>query len=358
MSSTRWPTFPEPTGDLASQLELLGALKMSMELITGQRGFDESYSVDKRFDTITKSVNGVSSTISEIRNIAINDSSALAERITLVEVEIDTARNGEPNLNARIVDVDTASVSRDGALASSVSIVQARVNDVSAGGYFKTQATVAGGGALASMEAQVYTNAGFGSTLSAGWKVSIVGGVSYFDMYTANWRLIDNVGVAKQVMSYSAGKFRFTGDVAIDGILVINGTVYTDTIAPAAVSQMAAVTTTGIPTIGLTLRAGATVLMIGSWTGDPAGVNLYPATASGGLTFYVNGVPVMARLCGFYQDVPTNPALTYRCPVPTTYQFVYTVPANGSYVFQMENQWNGSINAIGTNTLSILETTR
>lgn len=354
----RWPAIPVPATTPVALYESVSQLKAAVDMLTGQSSAPEEYGVDERFITLTKTVDRFSATVSTKFEVVINEYGVLAQRTSLIEAEITDARSGQPSLYARILEVDTARVNGDSALAVSLDVVEARVDDVSAGGFFKTTASVIGGVALAEMEARVYTTTALTATVSAGWRVKIEGGVGYFDIFTSTFRLIDTGGVARPVFVYTGGKFEFTGDVAIDGQLIINGTVYTEQVAPAAISQMGADTSALTPSVVLTLRAGAKALIVGSWTGDPNAVALYPATATGTIGFYVNGVLQMQQLCGFFQDVPSNPAFTYRAPVPTTYQHVYTVPSDGVYTFQMENVWDGVQNSIGVNILSVIELVR
>jgi hypothetical protein len=278
----------------------------------------------------------------------------------LVEAEIQAARAGEATIGARIATVDTASVTRDGALSSSLSLVSARANNASAGGYFRMLASVSGGGALAQLDGIAYTSTPDGGpTINAGFRVQIIGGQSYFDVYANTFRLIDTGGVAKTPLIYTGAKFTFTGDVEINGTLVINSTIVTEKVAANAITQLATNTSSSTATVALFLRAGSRVLIIGSWTGNPEGISIYPFYSTGNLDFYVNGDLVYAPLCGFFQDVPSGgPAFTYRAPIPTTYQLEYTAGGAGVYTFQLNNVWAGATNGTGANTISVLELTR
>ncbi len=363
MSDLRWPTIPDPDGTLPGQLRTLTEIKMAMELLTGQRGFDPSYSIDNMRTTLTKTLNDLTATVSENRLVAVNENAALAQRTTLIEAEITAARQGDPSLNARIVSVDTASVSRDNgiysAMASSFTAVNARVDNVSGGGYFAMATAVSGGTALAQMDAYVYTAGPYSGAVHAGWRMKIEGGVSYYDIYVANFRLIDNSGIPKHVFTYGGGKFLFTGDVAIDGGLTINGTVYTEKVAANAITQLGTNSSTGTASVSLSLRAGSRVLIIGSTTGNPSGTNIYNAFATGDVKMYANGGEIFNRPFGFYQDIPSSgPGATYRCPLPTTYQTEYTAGGAGVYTFELINIWNGVANGVGVNTITVLELTR
>lgn len=331
----RWPTIPEPGTDPSIMLSSVIRLKEAMELLTGQRGFDQSYSVDYRIDTMQKTLDFQSATFSEKIQLSVNQYGALAERTTLIEAEILAARDGEPSLNARIVSVDTASVDRDGALAQSVDIVQARVDDVSAGGFFKTTAAVSGG-ALASMEAQVYTTDAFNVTNTAGWRVKIEGGVSYFDVYTSRWRLIDTDGTPKTVMTYSAGKFLFTGEVAINGNLVVVGTIDNPQLAalavdypkiyPKSATQGAAVTSVSVPaTASMSLRAGATVAVLVSVdefnvTGVAGIIRRKSLTINGGSVFLID-LPAK-EYPNIYNDGVLSSNQYYTTPFTFLYSYV------------------------------------
>src|SRR6478609_4792361 len=146
----RWPTITEPDLSVGGILDTVMSLKMSMELLTGQRGFDPSYSVDSRFDTVTKSLNDLSATVSTQITVAVNDNSALAQRVDLVEAEIYEARDGSVDLHASIVKVDTASVTRDGALSTSISQVSAKADTNAANITTNNTASVTRDNALAS----------------------------------------------------------------------------------------------------------------------------------------------------------------------------------------------------------------
>ena len=337
----RWPTIPQPGTDPLSMLESVERLKEAMELLTGQRGFDETYSVDNNFRTLRKELGGLSAVFSERIELAVNQYGALVERTTALEVRSD-------DMDARIIEVDTASIDRDGALATSIDIVQASVDDVSAGGYFKTVAAVSGG-ALASMEAQVYTTDAKNVTVTAGWRVKIEAGVSYFDIYSANWRLIDNAGVPKPVMEYSSGKFRFTGDVAINGNLVVIGTIDNPQLAnlgvtyqkiyPNAATQGAgAIGSSGRALTIMSLRGSSQVVIFVNVAGAYEAISSALPTS---VTLYINGgvqrtwslspQPIYSGGTDAFGDLIVSGYYTSEIGG----MVLYTVPADGSYTIEL-----------------------
>ncbi len=349
---TRWPTIPEPEQDAGSILASVLQLKMSMEMLTGQRGVDPTYSVDYNRTILSKTLDGLSAVVSENKRVAVNADEALAERTTLVEAEIVAARAGEPNLSARIVSVDTASVSRDGALATSISSVLARVNDVSAGGFFKTSAAVVGGGALASMDAFVYTSNAFSTLTTAGWRVEVTGGVGYFCIYTSNFKLIDNANVAKTVMFYTAGKFQFTADIAIDGNLTINGTINTPAVAANAVSQGAGATSGAASTsVGINVRAGATILVIATFNGAPG--SYFPLIVSIGTNDIVRDATVIASVGNNYEASGSGGSAGIAFLQTTS--LAIDVPGAGFHTYSIVNNNGGGVGGV---TIAALELAR
>lgn len=155
-----------------------------------------------------------------------------------------------------------------------------------------------------------------GSTAAYGW--NLTSGSAYTGMealalsgggsaigFTANqFRFVDS-GTAKAVWAYSGGKHVFTGDVAIDGGLTINGTIVTGGAAANAFTQIAFAASGGTVTgVGVTVRTGAGVMIIASFNGQPGlyyPLGALPNTVSvlrNGVTIYSVGTSYEASGSG------------------------------------------------------------
>lgn len=274
----KYPTVPEPSRDPASLQEAIVRLKEGYEMLTGQRGANE-YSIVEGLTIIQKRAANSTARMYELNRLVTEANLALAERTTLIEAEILAARAGEVNLLARITQVDTARVTGDAALAISISTVEAKANSATAFGQVRLAArTTPLGGQSATYDVELTTNGA-----KAGLHIGAVGSDSVFAITASKFLMYDPSlpgNTPLQVMSYSGGKFIFTGDVAINGNLVISGTIDTLQLADDAVETPKilanavsnAASNSGIISSGnnldviLTTRAGAKVVIIAAVT--------------------------------------------------------------------------------------------
>jgi hypothetical protein len=287
----------------------------------------------------------------------LNDEQAvrawMKANVANTNTRINSVSDGVDGVAAAVATEAMARADADAALATQVSAVEASVGDISANGAVYLAAKAAPGGATAAYGWFIAAGDAFAGMEA----IALSGGGSALAFTADKFRFVDS-GSATPVWTYSGGKFQFTADVAINGALTVNGTIATDKVASNAITQLATNTSTGNATVSMTLRASARVLVIASWTGNPGGINIYPATATGLVNIYVNGGLFFQKPCGFFQDIPANPSFTYRAPLPTTYQAEYTAGAAGVYTFDSQNVWNGITNGTGENTISVLELAR
>lgn len=179
------------------------------------------------------------------------------KRLNLVSDEVDGAY-------AAVATEATARADADGALASQITTVEASVDEVSANGEIAFIAKATPAGATASFG--LYLTAGLSF---AGLEAIALSAGGSAIAFTANQFLFTDSGTAQPVLSYSGGKFGFTGAVEIDGTLTINGTIFTDAIAAHAVSQTSFAGSAGTSTsITVDVRSGAGVAIVASFNGQ------------------------------------------------------------------------------------------
>lgn len=201
----------------------------------------------------------------------------------LVEVS-DTLYDPITGLEATAHGVDNLSVavgldtSGPFAVATKITSLEVDVGKVSADGeiYFGVAATPAG--AVAAYELKL--TAGDAST---GFKaMAISGGGSAIGM-RADQFVFTDAGSMTDVFTYAGGLFVLTGNVAVDGNLVVSGTIGTGKITDAAVTTDkvldnaisnvatgASVTTGGAASASIYARSGDRVLVWANYTPDGA----------------------------------------------------------------------------------------
>jgi hypothetical protein len=256
----QYPTIPEPSQDLASLQTALSRLKEGYEMLTGQRGKNE-YNLVEGLLSIHKQLGSSTARLLELNEVTVSATAASAKRIEILEAEVGAARDGEPDLSARLTIISEASVDAqaDADLALTRFGVVGTINGTSGGFTF----------------IGVLKNDGTSPTYAM-----------EFDVNT--FRIRDPAtDLNKTVFLYNSGKFEFTGDVSINGNLVITGTidtlqlandaVETDKILNNAVSNAAS--NSGITSSGstldviLTTRANANVVIIAAVTNVTATVS-------------------------------------------------------------------------------------
>lgn len=161
------------------------------------------------------------------RNWYLTNAVALDTRITEVRAEADG------NLASYKEEIN-AVIGPDGSLVEKVETVEARANSATATGqiYFAAQAGPSG------------SVAAYGLYLSAGNAYTGLEAIAMSDDtsaigFTASKFVFTDSGTAKQVFTYTGGKFVLTGDVSINGNLVVNGTISTDKVTDNAITNIA-----------------------------------------------------------------------------------------------------------------------
>lgn len=138
------------------------------------------------------------------------------------------------NINERFNNVESSI----GDTSAEVSeIIQALTDGTGAYGTYITTINTKSNGATASGQVYLLAKAApSGAAAAYGWYIQADGSFAGMEAlalsgggsaigFTANQFLFTDSGTAQPVLTYSGGKFGFTGDVAIDGGLTINGTV-------------------------------------------------------------------------------------------------------------------------------------
>lgn len=313
--SNRWPTIPEPVQTLASLQSCVIALKMNMELVTGQRGPVASYSIDQQVldlqTTVTK-----------------GPLSLTAQIITL---------------NSNTVDLTNAS-----SLASQINLVKATANSATATGSVKLSAVAGLSG----------TTAGYQWTLTAGgYSVGMTayamsGGGAKIGFSASNFALTDS-GTLQNVFSYSGGVFNFNAPVKIqtaditDGAItsakigtlqvknanIDNLTVGNSNIQNSAATQGAGSNSpnTNSATCFLTCRGTGTVAVFATFYGSNGNAYLNPSYV-GKLYIYMDGVYQFVVLNAYTAiNVGGSPYVTL---MPTVIVGTLSAVGAGSHSFQ------------------------
>lgn len=160
----------------------------------------------------------------QTRNWYKNNAVALDSRITEVKATAD-------NASAAVTVETNARITEDGALAEQITTVSATFNSFSANGeiYFAASATPTG--AVAAYG--IYLTAG--NAYSGLEIIANSDGTSSIGLTAAQLFFVDS-GTKQAVFTYSGGQFWFTGNVAIDGNLLVGGTIATGKVADGAIT--------------------------------------------------------------------------------------------------------------------------
>jgi hypothetical protein len=140
--------------------------------------------------------------------------------------KVTTLIDETDGLSASLVAEQTARIDGDTALAADITAVDVKADGATASGAVYLAAKAAPSGATAA----------YGWFLTAGSAyagmeaLALSGGGSAIGFTANQFRFVDS-GTGVSVWNYSGGKFVFTGDVSINGSLVINGTVSEDQLA-------------------------------------------------------------------------------------------------------------------------------
>jgi hypothetical protein len=217
----KYPSIPQPYKDLGSMYETVIALKEAIEQMTGQSGVASEIALTSRkvleLESDFNSGNtNTNAKITEIYETLADADKALAQKT----LDLQASYNA---VDARVTQVQLAYAAADSVLARDITNVSAQYNNISASGSVMLQSS----GNIFGMTStySVYLTAG---AKYAGMTIGVdsSGGANML-FQTSKFQFVD-AGTAKTVFTYGGGKFRFTGDVTMDGNLLVNGTVTGD----------------------------------------------------------------------------------------------------------------------------------
>lgn len=144
----------------------------------------------------------------------------MATNTTNINERFNNVESAEGDTSAQVTEVIQALTDGTGAYGSYITTINTKANGATASGQVYLLAKSAPSGALAAYGWYIQADGSF-----AGMEALALSGGGSAIGFTANQFLFTDSGTAQPVLAYSGGKFRFTGDVAIDGDLVIDGTV-------------------------------------------------------------------------------------------------------------------------------------
>lgn len=161
------------------------------------------------------------------RNWYFTNAVATDKRITEVKAEADG------KLAAYKEEIN-AIIGPDGSLVEKIETVEAKANGATATGQIYFAATAGPTGSAAAYG--LYLTAGNAYT---GFEaIAMSDGTSAIGLTASKFVFTDS-GAAKEVFNYTGGKFVLTGDVEIDGDLLVTGSVETGKVADGAITNVA-----------------------------------------------------------------------------------------------------------------------
>lgn len=287
--------------------------------------------------TLTTRVGTAESAITTEASTRSSADSTLASQISTLNSNLGTT-------NSNLTSEATTRANADSALSSSITTVTTRVNNISATGavYLTSKATPAG------------ATAAYGWYLTAGnayagmEALALSGGGSAIGFSANQFRFVDS-GTAVAVWTYSGGKFQFTGQVAIDGGLTLNGTIVNAAAATRAFTQGVGSSSSSMgAAVSITCRGASQVLVVANFNG----LSGYYAPLSTGV-----GVFRIQRNGGTLQSVANNFEASGSGPsagisFQQTCLLAVDTPPAGSNTYTCETT-NGA--SLGGVTLAVVE---
>lgn len=240
-----------------------------------------------RLTKVYQEVDGAYAAVTVEANARADADEAFAEQITTVEARVGDSET-------EITQVIQALTNGTGSYGTYILNINSRANQATASGqiYLKTKAAPSG------------STAAYGWYLTAGdayagmEALALSGGGSAIGFSANQFRFVDS-GSATAVWTYSGGKFQFTGAVAIDGSLTINGTLFTAAAASRAFTQGAGSTSGGTSaSVSLSARSGAQVVVIANYKGL-SGYYLPLSVTPGSFSVTVDGSTLQSAACNF-----------------------------------------------------------
>lgn len=251
------------------------------------------------------------------------------------------------DLEASIEEEATIRETEDGILAASITTVEAKANNATASGQVYLAAKAGPSGTAASYG--WYLTAG--SAFAGMEAMALSAGGSAIGFAANQFRFVDS-GTALPVFTYSGSKFQFTGDVAINGNLMISGSVLTDGAAANAFTQVAVSTGAGDTTsVTLTTRASASgVVIMGSYNGGET----LPSSTNGTLVLKRDGTTIYTTVISVVLLTPADDVSSAVYKTVQTSALYGDFPSAGSHTYSVE------ISGISGNgvSISVLEAAR
>jgi len=223
--------------------------------------------------------------------------------VTAMNTRFSQVSDAVDDSTASVATETAARIAGDDALAATITTVDTKVGNISAGGAVYLAAKAIPTGATAAYGWFITAGGSFAGMEA----VALSGGGSAIAL-TANQLKFTDAGTLTDVLTYSAGKFRFTGDVAIDGSLAVSGSFNATAVASgftnrgsigdtASISATIGWTDLGLPmTLAITPDAGNAYPVI--WIRDVATVSNLggtPATAQVKIRLLINGTSYYER---------------------------------------------------------------
>lgn len=321
----QFPSIPEPSTDNASIRETVMRLKEAVELLTAQRGVsgDTEYSIQGALRQISQG-------------------------------------------NSRVIELRQV----DEELASQLTLVETKVDDVTVQGQvvLRSQSTPTGYKAYFGVYLKATVDSAPGTERYAGFSLGLTnsnGGVASFDV--AQFMLRDvTAPTPKTVFDYVGGKFVFTGDVSINGTLVVTGSItgtkLVDLTVPTAKVALNAITSANILTsstntvqFSMALRQGSTVAILATYH-PPNSVYTGIGPANPLLSLSVDGVVFFSPAVPWFTF--NNGSTVTNKPMPVTALTNYNVPADDNYLIKATTDITLAGAFAGTMSLLAIELAR
>lgn len=252
--------------------------------------------------------------------------------------------------SATVTEVVQALTDGTGAYGSYITTIEATAGQATASGEVGFYAAAGPAGSVAAYEIGLSAGTSLAGLQIIAWS----GGNSSIGFYADQFQFIDS-GTAVQVLEYSGGKFRFTGDVAIDGNLAVSGSFTPDAVASGFTNRgstggtvsLSAGTTgwtdLGAPiTLAITADGGNAYPVI--WIRDAADATAFgasPGTATVEIRLLINGNQVYNRQI-LNVAIPAGQGRADNLT-----DFFDVVVASSSLTFQLQYQHSYSTNVSG-----------
>lgn len=357
------PSIPEPRAEVEALLKTVQALKENIEILTGNRSKNTegianklidlesqtgsararftsfvtvqttaNYAMIDKTDIMQVEIDQNRAKITQVDIASVSRDEALASRITTLNADFQSAQG---DVNAMIQQEATARANADGALAQLIDNISASGPDGEASGSIVFRATTGLAGIQSSWQLTLTAKATGGPEYSAGLFVGVDAatglGVTVFT--TDQFRFYSG-STGKTVFGYDGTWFTFNGNVRINGQLIVDGSVATAAMAPRSITNVQYAESQGqaVDTF-LDIGEGSLVLILGTYKGNPGASYSTGLFRPGGVYLNVDGTDVLAVVAPFStgsgtfspQPLTTQKGLTLA---PGVHRFLMTVDNN------------------------------